>query len=169
MERITTTYLEMTDRARLRPAGCTDPRFRIVEATVKQWRFNRFLYELVGRDWDWTDKLPWSDDQWRAYVEDERLRTLVAYHGGAVAGYAELQERDHAVEIAYLGLAPEFLGRGFGGALLTRTLEEAWATGPARVWVHTCTLDHPAALRNYQARGMEVYKTETNRRESPTL
>jgi GNAT superfamily N-acetyltransferase len=60
-------------------------------------------------------------------------------------------------------LLPEFIGRGLGGALLTSAIEEAWRMSPPiyRVWVHTCDLDHPAALANYQARGMVVYKQET--------
>jgi GNAT superfamily N-acetyltransferase len=59
-------------------------------------------------------------------------------------------------------LLPAFVGRGLGGALLTSALEDAWKMQPPRVWVHTCTLDHPAALANYQARGMKIYKTETH-------
>lgn len=162
MAKITTTYLEMKDAAGLRPKTCVDPRFRVLEATVKQWRFNRFLYELVGEDWAWHDKLPWSDEQWRTYVEDEGLRTFVATYDGSVAGYFELYERDGEVEIAYFGMAPSFMGRGFGGALLTRALEEAWGMKPKRVWVHTCTLDHASALGNYTARGMSAYRTETS-------
>ncbi len=160
MNTITTTYLEMTSVAQLHPKTCDDPRFRILEATVKQWRVNRFLYELVGSDWAWLDKLPWSDEQWRSYVEDERVRTFVAYYDGSVAGYFELAAREREVEIAYFGLAPSFIGRGFGGALLTRALEEAWEMNANRVWVHTCNLDHAAALNNYKDRGMVVYRTE---------
>ena len=161
MTAITTTYLEMTDAAQLRPRPCTDPRFRILEATEKQWRYNRFLYEFVGADWAWRDKLSWSDAQWRAYVDDEGLATFVAYFDGSLAGYFELAKREQDVEIAYFGLAPPFIGRGFGGPLLTRAIEEAWRIRPHRVWVHTCNLDHEAALANYQARGMVVYRTET--------
>jgi GNAT superfamily N-acetyltransferase len=59
-------------------------------------------------------------------------------------------------------LLPKFIGRGFGGALLTSAIEKAWQMSPSitRVWVHTCTLDHPRALANYQARGMVIYKRE---------
>ena len=162
MAAITTIYLEMTDSAQLRPRPCDDPCFRVLEASVKQWRFNRFLYDLVGVDWAWTDKLSWSDEQWQSYVEDEHLRTFVAYHAGSPAGYFELSRNGREVEIAYFGLAPVFVGKGYGGALLARALEEAWRMEPDRVWVHTCSLDHPYAVANYQARGMVVYKTETS-------
>jgi len=168
METITTTYLEMTDAAQLRAKTCGDPRFRILEATVKQWRFNRFLYEFIGEAWEWRAKLSWRDEQWRLYVEDAGLRTFVAYYDGALAGYFELSARDRDIEIAYFGLAPHFIGRGLGGPLLTRALEEAWALKPKRVWVHTCTLDHDAALANYRARGMVVYKTVTSQPNKPS-
>ncbi|MCH7228828.1 GNAT family N-acetyltransferase [Haloferula sp. A504] len=162
-----TTYLEMTDPAQLRPKTSTDPRFRILEATVRQWRFNRFLYELVGTDWGWLHRLSWNDAQWRAYVEDPNVRTFAAYHGGSPAGYFELGKEEDAVQIVYFGLAPAFIGKGLGGVLLSRALEEAWEMQPERVWVHTCDCDHEFALANYQARGMVVYKTETDGPDHP--
>jgi len=161
---VTITYLEMLTPAALRPKRCSDPRFAVREATVKQWQFNRFLYLLVGRDWSWNEKRGWTEQQWRDYAEADGVRTFVAYYDGSVAGYYEMR-RDNlgGVEIAIFGLAPKFIGRGFGGALLTSALEEAWRSQPTRVWLHTCTLDHPAALPNYQARGMTIYKVETSR------
>ncbi len=81
---------------------------------------------------------------------------------GAPAGYFELRrEPDSAIEIAYFGLLQEFLGRGLGGHLLTQAVLHAWEAGATRVWVHTSTLDHPAALPNYLKRGFTVYKTES--------
>jgi GNAT superfamily N-acetyltransferase len=146
----------------LRPKRCNDPRFWIGEATVKQWEFNRFLYQLVGSSWAWTDKSQWSDRQWKEYAESERLKTFVAHYDGSPAGYFELKTGDsEGVEIAIFGLAPKSIGRGFGGVLLTNALEEGWRLKPNRVWLHTCDLDHPAALPNYLARGMTVYKVET--------
>ena len=146
----------------LRPKLTPDPRFQVREVVVKQWEFNRFLYSLVGAGWNWTDKSRWSDDQWRAYAEADRLRTFVAYLEGSVAGYYELeQDEAQGVEIAIFGLTPKFIGRGFGGAMLTHALQEAWRMGPSRVWLHTCDLDHPGALANYQARGMIIYRVVT--------
>ena len=79
-----------------------------------------------------------------------------------LAGYFELEWRpDTSVEIAYFGLVPEFIGRGLGKHLLTRAVQEAWRLGATRVWLHTCTLDGPAALPNYVARGFTPFKTET--------
>jgi GNAT superfamily N-acetyltransferase len=156
---VTVTYLEMRSPSALRPKRCSDPSFRVEEATVKQWQFNKFLYSLVGSDWRWTDKAKWSDMEWRAYAEADTLRTFAAYYRGSIAGYYELRSGpDSGVEIAIFGLAPKFVGRGFGAALLTHALETAWSFHPSRVWLHTCTLDHPAALPNYLARGMTIFQ-----------
>lgn len=145
---------------RVRPVE--DPRWAVREATVKQWPLNRFLYQFVGGPWQWHFKTTWTDAQWEAYVASASLRTFVATYDGAILGYYELDRAETGeVEIRYFGLAREFIGKGFGGALLTDALQRAWAWEATRVWVHTCSLDHPAALPNYQARGMRVYRTET--------
>ncbi len=161
MDRVIITYLEMKSPQELHPRRSEDTRFAIREATVRQWQFNRFLYQFIGGPWAWTDKAAWSDEEWRAYAESESLRTFVASYDGSIAGYYELmREPSGDVEIRYFGLAPQFIGRGLGGALLTSALEEGWAWQARRVWVHTCTRDHPAAVDHYRARGMKVFRTE---------
>jgi len=148
----------------LRPKRCADPHFRVAEKKERDWRFNRDCYLEVGEKWAWTDKRTWSNQQWQEYGLAPELRTFAAYDGDLLAGYYELRhDEEDGVEIAYFGLLPEFIGRGFGGALLTHAIEEAWRSRPSlsRVWVHTCTLDHPQALANYQARGMVIVKTES--------
>ncbi|MBU6950388.1 MULTISPECIES: GNAT family N-acetyltransferase [unclassified Hahella] len=162
MQTVSTYYLEMTSPSDLQaksPVG----ELQIMECAIRQFEYSRFLYTLVGGAWGWTDKLSWSDDQWRDYAENENLRTWVAYVKGSPAGYFELQKQpERQVEISYFGLAPKFIGQGLGGYLLTQCIREAWSWGAERVWVHTCTLDHPGALANYQARGMRLYLTETD-------
>ncbi len=166
MPTVTTTYLEMRSPAELRPKRVSDERFWIGEATVKQWQLNQFFYLTVGEAWAWNDKRPWNNEQWREYAEAENLRTFIGYWDASPAGYYELfRHDDGSIEIAYFGLLPAFVGRGLGGGLLTSALEEAWKLQPQRVWVHTCTLDHPAALANYQARGMKIYDVETHQTE----
>jgi GNAT superfamily N-acetyltransferase len=79
----------------------------------------------------------------------------------APAGYFELAPHDDgSTEIAYFGLLPEFIGRGWGKWLLSEAVRAAWTTMPPRVWLHTCTLDHPAALPNYLKRGFQVVREE---------
>lgn len=155
----TITYLEMRSPDRIVPKSLANDRISIREATVKQWRFNQFLYAAVGAPWAWRDKLSWTEEQWREYAESPDLRTFAAYHDGSPAGYYELKWDDEpSVQIVYFGLLPAFYGQGLGGALLTHALRQAWSMSPARVWLHTCTEDHPAALANYLARGMTIYR-----------
>ncbi len=160
MQNVTVYYLQMHSAAELRPQR-DSLGLQLMEARIKQFAFNRFLYSLVGDAWQWTDQLAWTDQQWRDYAEADTLRTWVAYCEGSPAGYFELQRQGDEVEIRYFGLAPAYIGRGFGGYLLSCAIEQAWNWGRVnRVWVHTCSLDHPAALANYQARGMQLYRTE---------
>jgi hypothetical protein len=161
MPPVTTYYYEMLDSASLRSSPCPDPAFRVVECEIKNWEYNRFLYEFVGRHWAWFDKNVWTPEQWRAYAEADDLRTWVGHLRGSPAGYVELQRQpDASVEISYFGLALPFIGQRLGGYLLTCAIENAWRWDAKRVWVHTCSLDHPNAMNNYQARGMVLYKTE---------
>lgn len=163
---VTTMFLEMTSPDQLKPKRSADPRFQVLEAVVKQWQLNRFLYELVGSAWFWKDKLSWSQAQWTEYAESDGLRTFVAYYDGSPAGYFELRTSDGEVEIVYLGLAPKFIGRGLGGPLVSAALEKAWDMHPGRVWLHTASTAHPAALKSYLSCGMALYKTETENDKS---
>ncbi|MGI9332384.1 MAG: GNAT family N-acetyltransferase, partial [Gammaproteobacteria bacterium] len=71
------------------------------------------------------------------------------------------------VEIAYFGLMPQFIGRGLGPYLLDWAIAEAWTAAPARVWLHTCNLDHPSALGVYRRSGFEVEGTEVHVIDDP--
>ena len=84
-------------------------------------------------------------------------------HAARLAGWYELRRvaEDDSVEIAYFGIVAGEFGRGFGKHLLSSAVRDAWALAPSRVWLHTCTLDHPNALPNYLARGFTPYRTET--------
>lgn len=165
---VATTYLEMTDRAQLRPPSNSAPEMVVQQASIACPELNRFLYTAVGGNWYWTDRLPWTYERWLEYLDRPELETWVGYVAGTPCGYFELERQAQgSVEIAYFGLLPQFVGQGLGGRLLTSAIERAWAMGAARVWVHTCTLDGPAALSNYQARGMRIYKVEAAEAEIP--
>jgi GNAT superfamily N-acetyltransferase len=153
-------YLEMASPADLRPRpglGAT------TRAAVPFGALNRFFYEEAGRDYDWVDRLPWSDEQWQAWAE--RTELWLVHDRGTPAGYAELGPRaDGTVDVAYFGILPPFQGRGLGGQLLTRVVERAWELGPERVTVNTCALDGPYARRHYEARGFRVVREAVERR-----
>lgn len=136
---------------------------KLVECEANAWEVNQFFYRYIGRHWQWFDKQHWSDIQWQHYVADPNLRTWMLLYQGTPAGYFELlKHHDGSVEIMYFGLAKAFIDKKLGGWLLTQALQMARQWTQERIWVHTCNLDHPAALANYQARGMQLYQTEVS-------
>lgn len=159
IQTVTTYYLEMLSPSSL-DSKDLPTEMRVTECVCKQYQFNKFLYSFIGEPWQWTDKLSWTDEMWENYVNNGNLRTWVAYVDGAIAGYYELLREGDDIEIIYFGLAESFIGKGLGGPLLSRAIRDAWQWHPHRVWVHTCSLDHPSALQNYISRGMAIYKEE---------
>lgn len=154
------TYLEMTAPGELVPDGAAGPEVRLERVHDCPWHFYRYLYAEVGRQYHWRDRLVWTAEQFREHLRGPSTLWLLTVRG-APAGYFELRSHpDGSIEIGYFGLLPEFVGRGLGKYLLTRAVEEAWAMRPARVWLHTCSLDHPGALPNYLKRGFRTVREE---------
>lgn len=165
---ITTFYLEMLDPAWLAPRPLARDDVEIRRCEVPLPELNRFLYTTVGGDWYWIDRLAWDRKRWLEWVDRPELQTWLVSVRGTPAGYYELEAQPGGdVEIVYFGLAPAFAGHGIGGGLLTHAVETAWRSGASRLWVHTCTLDHPVALANYKARGFRVYREEIGPVELP--
>ena len=149
------TDLEMLSPHHLRPTSEPAVDATLVRAGRPAPEFSRFLYRAVGGDWYWLDRLEWTLEQWRGWVQDPGHELWSCWVDGVPAGYVELLRTDGGqVELAYFGLLPGFTGQGLGGWLLTRAVQRAWEVpGTTRVWLHTCELDSPAALSNYRARG----------------
>ncbi|MFC6919951.1 GNAT family N-acetyltransferase [Meiothermus taiwanensis] len=167
-QEVTTYYLEMRSPHELRPKRVEMEGLQLIKAEIPSAELQHFLYRSVGGDWYWYEKADWTYQQWLEYAQNPHLHTWVLFLKGTPAGYFQLEvQPDNQVQIVYFGLLPQFSGMGLGGHLLTCALEEAWRLGAKRVWVHTCSLDSPAALANYQARGMQLYKTETRLMEIP--
>jgi GNAT superfamily N-acetyltransferase len=165
---VTTTYLEMHSRDALRPARPSALPFQLVRVDIPCPELNRSLYTAVGARWWWYSRLSWDYAEWLSYLDRPNLETWVAYAWGTPAGYFELErQHDAAVELAYFSLLPRFIGQGIGGHLLTLAITRAWEMGAQRVWVHTCTLDHPQSLSNYQARGFRIVRVEERIEELP--
>jgi GNAT superfamily N-acetyltransferase len=166
---VTTWSLELSRRSELLPSPAPNLEVSLLQAKHPSPELSRFLYTAVGGDWYWIDRLAWSPERWLELLVRTGIETWVAYLEGTPAGYFELDGSSASkVEIAYFGLLPRFIGIKLGGWLLTRAIERAWEMGPERVWVHTCSLDGPHALANYQARGMRVFKVESNVQKLPS-
>ena len=154
------TYLEQ----RHRPGHRVTPPHRaamLLQADEITVSFYRYLYDAVGSPWLWWERKALGDEELLAIIEDPLVEISVLYMGGVPAGYFELDRRiEDEIEIAYLGLVPEFIGRGLGTWLLHLAIDAAWSHEPQRVWVHTCDWDHPRALLTYQKAGFVPYDTK---------
>ena len=167
---VRTTHLQMLSPAALRPAERVPADLLLLRASIPSPELARFLYTAVGGDWFWRERLSWTYRRWLDWLSRPEVETWVAYEAGTPAGYFELEAQpEGTVEITYFGLLPAFAGKGIGGYLLTQAVERAWRVKPGvrRVWVHTCSLDHPAALPNYLARGFTAFKEESHHAELP--
>lgn len=159
---VTVTYLEMTDpptRPPMRPPLAQQPLalMRVHEPTLSYYRY---LYNTVGEPWLWYERRQLGDEPLADIIADERVAIYVLLYGAVPAGFAELDSRPKGVErrgdvhLAYFGLVPDFIGRSFGRYFLEAIIDIAWERNPeGRLTVHTCTLDHPAALPLYQRCG----------------
>jgi GNAT superfamily N-acetyltransferase len=155
MVEVTRTFLEMRDPGQLKrkelPAG-SNARF-MLRQPCSVARF-REIYKRVGERWHWKDRDSWPDDRIARELANPDLYTWELLVGEQLAGFFQLQKQPGpVVEIVYFGLTGDFIGQGLGGAMLTKAVDEAWALGTESVWLHTCTLDSPMALPNYESRG----------------
>lgn len=171
MKQLVTTYhLEIGQPTGFRPAKPSRVPYEVRRSRVAVPELNRFLYASVGAEWRWYMRRSWTYAQWQSYLDRPELGTWLAYVDGTPAGYFELEwQPPRSVEIVYFGLLPQFVGSGMGGAFLDDAVRTAWAFADefrdssregapgVRVWLHTCSMDHPRALANYQARGFEIF------------
>jgi len=140
-----------------------------LECSVKildpdDFQINKFFYKNVGKKHSWTDRLTWSERDWIKYSSDTKIETYILKVKGDFAGFFELifHLDPRETEIAYFGLLEEYQNKKLGGYLLSIAIKNSFKKkNIKRTWVHTCTLDHKNALKNYLARGMKIFKTET--------
>ena len=160
--RVERNYLEINSIRDLKeptiiPKNCT---VQIVKSG--DFQINKFFYKNIGKKHNWVDRLVWTEQQWIKYTSDKKVKTFVLKIKEDFAGYYELifHKDKNEVEIAYLGLLEEYQNRSIGSYLLSTAIKNSFLKKSKRVWVHTCSLDHRNALKNYKARGMKVFKKE---------
>ena len=163
------TSLEMRTRPRARPMPTSE--LRLVRWTAPDLARYRALFRRVGEPWLWFSRLVMPDAEVRAIIDDPRVQIFaVADRAGIEIGMLELDFRqDGQCELAYFGLVPELAGRGHGRWLMAQALALAWTKEVDRVWVHTCTLDHPSALNFYRAQGFTAFARAIETFSDPRL
>ena len=157
-------YLEIKSISELVEGNSPELQYSINLVKPDNFQINKFFYKNVGKNHQWTDRLAWSENEWIKYSSNPNVETYIMKTKEDLAGYFELiLHLDHQeIEIAYFGLLEDYHNKKLGGRLLSNAIKKSFEKkNIKRVWVHTCTLDHKNALKNYLARGMKIYKKET--------
>jgi GNAT superfamily N-acetyltransferase len=165
-EDVTTWYLEATGPDALAAPPAPLPGLEIRRSAHPSPELSRGMYAAIGAGWWWIDRLGWDWETWHAHLSRDAVETWLAWLDGTPVGWAELETVDGSTELTYLGLLPQFTGRGIGSRLLDAVLRRGLERS-GRVWVHTCSLDGPAALPAYRGRGLRIYDEQTEPVELP--
>jgi len=161
------TYLEMTERPSLDALHSTLQLRRVVDPTPDQYRA---LFRRIGEPWLWFSRLAMTDAELEAIIRDPEVELFEVAAVEAIVGMLELDFREAGqCELAFVGLVPGLSGQGNGRWLLAEAIRHAWREGVERVHVHTCSLDHPAALSAYRRAGFVAFKRAVERFHDPRL
>ena len=154
-------FLELRDLKNLRFNSIKQTKL-IVKKIKPDFQLNKFFYKQVGKKYRWIDRLSWPDEKWIEYISNKNLETYVISISKDLVGFFELLYNPQLkeTEISYFGLLEEYIGKGIGGYALSEAIKKSFDKDINRVWLHTCTLDHPNALKNYIARGMTIFRKE---------
>jgi GNAT superfamily N-acetyltransferase len=162
------THLEMTERPPLRPDVAGAFTLRKVENPDLDWY--RDLYRRVGEEWLWFSRLQMTDAELAANIQSPLVEVYALVHDGYDEGLLELNFREAGqCELGMFGVTAKLIGSGAGRWLMNRALELAWSRSVTRVWVHTCTFDHPAALAFYQRSGFRAFRRQIEVVDDPRL
>lgn len=161
------TCLEMTARPDVRPAAAGG--FSLQALAGDTARFRR-LFDAVGRDLMWFSRLFMPEEELAAIIGDAAVECYAMVDQGRDIGLLELDFREAGqCELSFFGLVPGAIGKGAGRWLMNEALTRAWAKPITRLWVHTCSFDHPAAVSFYQRSGFRPYQVMVEVHPDPRL
>ena len=162
IEEVKRNYLEINSIKDLKETNQLFDDFFIVLINPVNFQLNRFFYKNIGKKHRWVDRLIWSEQQWIDYVSSSKVKTYVLKNKDNLVGFFELifHLENKEVEIAYFGILEEYQNKKLGSFLLSEAIKKSFNENIKRVWLHTCSLDHENALKNYLARGMKIFKSE---------
>ena len=165
-EEILRKYLEIKSPDDLNEVLAPNSDYSLNLVDKKDFQLNKFFYKQIGKNYQWTDRLIWTNQNWISYTSKKNLSTFVLNNNENIVGYFELifYKDTKEVEIAYFGILEEYFGKKLGGFLLSEAIKQSFLLDIERIWVHTCSLDHKNALQNYLSRGMKIFKSEIIKR-----
>jgi GNAT superfamily N-acetyltransferase len=162
------THLEMTER----PVLTDDPpgkwTLRRVETPGLDWF--RDLHRRIGDEWLWSSRLRMTDAELAAMIRAPLVEIYALVEGGRDEGVLDLDFGNAGeCEVRLFGVTAELTGSGAGRWLMNRALELIWSRPVTRVWLHTCSLDHPAALAFYRRAGFRPFRRQIEISDDPRL
>ena len=157
------SYLEINSLQNLKEVQKPSDDYSLNLLDPINFQLNKFFYKNIGKKHKWIDRLVWTEFKWIEYVSNKNVKTYIFKNKEDLVGFFELIEhpKKKEIEIAYFGLLEEYQNKKLGSYLLSRAIKKSFENKINRVWLHTCSLDHENALKNYIARGMKIFKTET--------
>ena len=167
IEEVFRKYLEIKSINDLNEVQRPSNNYSLNLVEIKDLQLNKFFYKKIGKKCYWIDRLAWTDQNWIKYVSNKNLITYILKDNDNLVGYCEiiLNKEKQESEIAYFGVLEEYFEKKLGGFFLTQAIKKSFSLNIKRVWVHTCSLDHKNALKNYLARGMKIFKSEIQKKE----
>ena len=162
MKIVKRNYLEIRSLKDLFELPKPSEKLNIELVDPPDFQLNKFFYKQIGKKLNWIDRLIWNDNKWINYLNNKNVYTYVLKEENNLVGYYEqiFDKEKLDCEIAYFGILEEYIGKKFGGYLLSEAIKNAFKLNYKRIWVHTCSLDHRHALKNYLSRGMKIFKSE---------
>ena len=161
--KVNRNYLEISSIEELNYSQSPNNKCELFEINPPDFQINKFFYKQIGSDHRWIDRLVWDDQKWISYVNNPNVKTYVLKENDDLVGYFEqiTNTEKNDCEIAYFGILKEFYGKKYGAHLLSLAIIKCFEQKISKIWLHTCSLDHENALKNYLARGMKIFKSET--------
>ena len=155
-------YLDIVSLKDLSEIDKPSDNFNVRLVNPTDFQLNKFFYKQIGKKYRWVDRLAWDENQWIKYINNSSVKTYILKDNNNLAGYFEqiFDQKKLECEIAYFGILQDYVGKRLGGYLLSEAIKKSFKIGANRVWVHTCSLDHKHALKNYLSRGMKIFKSE---------
>ena len=160
IEKIDRFYLEINSINELKTKRILSNDFTLSEVEKNNFDPNKFFYKQIGKKHQWVDRLVWKKKDWIKYTSNENLKTYILKEDEELVGYFELIFDKSECEIGYFGILEEYIGKSFGSYMLSEAIKIAFEKKVKRIWVHTCSLDHQNALKNYKSRNFKIFKEE---------
>jgi len=138
--------------------------FHLLPKPISLHDYRKF-YSEVGQRYYWLDRIFMSDVELNQKINSDKVDVFLMHVDNEAAGFVEFVKDINFVEILYFGLAPSFVGKGWGHHFLHWAIKQAWSYGPKWIQLNTCDLDHPNALAVYKKAGFQIVRTEMQQRK----